>query len=186
LPKASRQGDQMSLWKIRPKCSPTHFCEIHKNITYTAENKSLQIYKCYFWKFSRTFRVNNRPIGKKSPNLATLLPGQALYVCMYVCMYMRTHGFQSYLRSNADNKCRQFLIARRQQQQQNGRDYFWIFFLTVITSEYFLTVDRCTADRKSAWHPTPAPLPELPNFSWYSIQKRKNIPNYRTLYQKYI
>jgi hypothetical protein len=24
---ASQQGDQMSLWKSRPKCSPTRFCQ---------------------------------------------------------------------------------------------------------------------------------------------------------------
>jgi hypothetical protein len=68
---AYTQGDQLSLWKNRPACGPTHFCQ-YKYITYSVE-KSSPIFLATFVIFLKLPRVNNRPMGENLPNLVTLL-----------------------------------------------------------------------------------------------------------------
>jgi hypothetical protein len=65
------QGDQMSLRKNRPKCSPIHFFCQKLYIIYTLVKISPT-----FWAtsviFEKTLKVNKRPLVENSPNLVTL------------------------------------------------------------------------------------------------------------------
>jgi hypothetical protein len=56
----ANQGDQMSFWKIRPKCSPTHFGQYY-HISFT-EEKSCQRMWTNSILFIKLPKVNNRPI----------------------------------------------------------------------------------------------------------------------------
>jgi hypothetical protein len=65
-----KQGDQMSVWKSRPKCSPTHFrSELMQN--FNLGNGSS--WKCAsFESLIKQHKVNKHPLGEKSPNPITL------------------------------------------------------------------------------------------------------------------
>jgi hypothetical protein len=57
------QGDLMSLWKNRPKSSPTRFCQKYY-LLYTKEKKCPKIVG-YFCHFSKTAQIKQSPIGRK-------------------------------------------------------------------------------------------------------------------------
>jgi hypothetical protein len=67
-PLGIEQGDQMSLQKIRPKCSPTHFWV--KLILLLSSTKILARYFCIL---KRLTKANNLPTGESSPNLGPML-----------------------------------------------------------------------------------------------------------------
>jgi hypothetical protein len=53
----------MSMWKKRPTCGPTHFCQ-NECIILIVEKSSPIIWTL--------LKVNYRPLGENSPNLVTL------------------------------------------------------------------------------------------------------------------
>jgi hypothetical protein len=70
------QGDQTSLRNYRPKCSPTNFCQ-NLCTTFTVEISSIKIWATSLIFMKTTYPKGNiGPMGKKSPNLVTLLTGK--------------------------------------------------------------------------------------------------------------
>jgi hypothetical protein len=58
------QGDQMSLWKNRPDCSPAHFLSKYVKYTTLFMGKSILKNLGYFCDFQRKQpKENHRPIG---------------------------------------------------------------------------------------------------------------------------
>jgi hypothetical protein len=77
-----RQGDQMSLWRNRPNCSPTSFFA-----SFTVEKSSPIVWPTFVI-FKKQPKVNNRPIGENSPNLVTLAcrwPIQWIQLRLWMC-----------------------------------------------------------------------------------------------------
>jgi hypothetical protein len=64
------QGDQMSLLKNRPKCSPTNF--LTKLMHYLYHGKSSPKLWATFVIFKKTEQSKPSPMDKFSPNLVTL------------------------------------------------------------------------------------------------------------------
>jgi hypothetical protein len=74
---ATNQGDQMSLWKSYPNCSPTQFWSKLMHDSYLRKKVPQHFgLLFYFWK---KLPVSNS-LGEFSPNLVTLLPMHC-YVC---------------------------------------------------------------------------------------------------------
>jgi hypothetical protein len=64
------QGDQMSLWKSRPKCSPTHFLSKQKRSPKFFAGSVI---------FQKIPDVNNHPMDENSPNLVTMHMDRQLF-----------------------------------------------------------------------------------------------------------
>jgi hypothetical protein len=64
------QGDQMSLWKSRPKCSPTHVLS-HLLHNYKRGEK-LHKFLYYFCNLQKMPKVNSRPMSENLPDLVTM------------------------------------------------------------------------------------------------------------------
>jgi hypothetical protein len=60
------QGDQMSLWKSRPKCSPTHFLsKLMRNFHRGKSSTKVYIYFCHFQKTAQRKQLpNGRKLGQ--------------------------------------------------------------------------------------------------------------------------
>jgi hypothetical protein len=89
-------GDQMNLWKSRPKWSPNHFL-LWKSRPKCSPNLFLSklMHKLNRWKrgphiggtfvvFKKLPKVNNHPMGKNSHNLVTLFSVESQYICRYI------------------------------------------------------------------------------------------------------
>jgi hypothetical protein len=66
----SGQGDQMRLWKFRPKCSQAYFCQ-NLYVFCTKETRSTKVWATFVI-FKKLPKVNNRPLGEKLHNLFAL------------------------------------------------------------------------------------------------------------------
>jgi hypothetical protein len=68
-----QQGDQMSLLKNHPKCTPTLFCQNrYLHYFYRGKIVATKFGLCTAAIFGKMPKVNNHPKGEKALNLVTL------------------------------------------------------------------------------------------------------------------
>jgi hypothetical protein len=102
------QGDQMSLWKNRPRCCPTQFFVKNEYITFPVQNK---------WPKLLGYTIKKLPIvakkSQQSPNLVTLLFYQNTCIHVWRSIYMCEGAYlsrQSYLCRNKSKTQSHFFL----------------------------------------------------------------------------
>jgi hypothetical protein len=116
-----KQGDQMSLWKNRSKCCPTHFLSklIH-NLYFGKSSRKLWAISVITWKLPQ---VKIRPLDENSPNLVTLA----------------SNNFQKDIPSVTcgETSSRDSFRSVRHLVRVTGLGHFWLFFENRRSSPHF-------------------------------------------------